>query len=309
MKITFIPLAKSHFPLLLKWLKAPHVKAWWDQNVTYTLDLVHEKYSSYVKGYKLVDGQQKPIQGFIIHNNQNPIGYIQIYNAYDFPRSKTLSGLPANLGAFDIFIGEESALQQGLGSKAILEFLKLHGNQYTHIFADPDSNNVAAVKCYEKAGVKKVSEQEDTGEAWMLKDLSSRNGPLPTIQKLIKERYPDAKAIFWAGSVSVNQGTSASDLDLVIVFEEVAHAYREAFIYDGWPIDAFIHDLDTLQYFCGKLEASDGRPALINMILQGREILEPNKFEEEAKQIARNASDSGPDEWSQAQIDKERFDW
>ena len=161
MKITFIPLAKSHFPLLLKWLEAPHVKAWWDQDVTYTLDLVHEKYSSYVKGYKLVDGQQKPIQGFIIHNNQNPIGYIQIYNAYDFPRSKTLSGLPANLGAFDIFIGEESALQQGLGSKAILEFLKLHGNQYTHIFADPDSNNVAAVKCYKKAGFKKVSEQED----------------------------------------------------------------------------------------------------------------------------------------------------
>ena len=145
MKITFTPLAESHFPLLLKWLEAPQVKAWWDQDVTYALDLVHEKYSSYVKGYKLVDGQQKPIQGFIIHHNQNPVGYIQIYNAYDFPRSKSLLGLPENLGAFDIFIGEESALQQGLGSKTILEFLKLHGNQYTHIFADPD-----------------------TGEAWML---------------------------------------------------------------------------------------------------------------------------------------------
>ncbi|SPM44704.1 Bifunctional AAC/APH [Orientia tsutsugamushi] len=162
MKITFVPLAESHFPLLLKWLETPHVKKWWDQDVTYTLELVKEKYSLYVKGYKLVDGQQKPIQGFIIHNNQNPIGYIQIYNAYDFPRSKALSGLPANLEAFDIFIGEESSLQQELGSKAILEFLKLHGNPYTRIFADPDSNNVAAVKCHERAGFKKVSEQADT---------------------------------------------------------------------------------------------------------------------------------------------------
>ncbi|WP_371218694.1 GNAT family N-acetyltransferase [Orientia tsutsugamushi] len=85
MKITFVPLAESHFPLLLKWLETPHVKKWWDQDVMYTLELVKEKYSSYVKGYKLVDGQQKPIQVFIIHNNQNPIGYIQIYNAYDFP--------------------------------------------------------------------------------------------------------------------------------------------------------------------------------------------------------------------------------
>jgi aminoglycoside 6'-N-acetyltransferase len=275
--------------------------------VTYTLDLVREKYSSYIKGYKLVDGVPQPIQGFIIHNNQNPIGYIQIYNAYDFPRSKPLLGLPQSLGAFDIFIGEESTLQQGLGSKAILEFLKLHGNKYTHIFVDSDSNNVAAVKCYEKAGFKKLSEQEDTKEVWMIKDLSSRNDPLATIQKLIRERYVEANAIFWAGSVSEGRGTRASDLDLVIVFEEVAHAYREAFIYDGWPIDAFIHDLDTLRYFCGRLEASDGKPALINMILRGQEILEPNEFSSQAKNIAEQALAKGPDSWTQAQIDKERF--
>lgn len=275
--------------------------------MTYTMDLVKEKYSSYVKGCKLVDGQQRPIQGFIIHNNQNPIGYIQVYNAYDFPRSKTLSGLPANMGAFDIFIGEESALQQGLGSKAILEFLKLHGNQYSHIFTDPDSSNIAAIKCYEKAGFKMVSEQKDTKEVWMLKDLSSRNEPLETIQKLIKERYVDSKAVFWAGSVSEGRGTSTSDLDLVIVLEEVSHAYREAFLYDGWPIDAFIHDLDTLRYFCGKLEASDGKPALINMILRGQEILEPNEFSSQAKNIAEQALAKGADSCAKGKIHKERF--
>jgi len=215
MTITFEPLHASHFPLLLRWLEAPHVKKWWpadrsfsvggDQDVRYTMELVHEKYSAYIKGYKLVDGVPQPIQGFIIYSDQTPVGYIQIYNAYDFPRSKTLSGLPANLGAFDIFIGEEEVLKQGLGSKAILEFLKLHGNQYSHIFVAPDSSNIAAIKCYEKAGFKKVSEQEDTGETWMLKDLSSRNDPLPTIQKLIKESYVDDKALFWAGSVAANQ--------------------------------------------------------------------------------------------------------
>ena len=141
----------------------------------------------------------------------------------------------------------------------------------------------------------------------MLKDLSSRNEALPTIQKLIKERYPDAKAIFWAGSVAANQGTSVSDLDLMIVYESLPHAYRKAFIYDAWPIDAFIHDLDTLRYFCGKLEASDGKPALINMILTGREILERNEFSSQVKNIAEQALAKGPDSWNQAQIDKERF--
>ena len=134
-----------------------------------------------------------------------------------------------------------------------------------------------------------------------------RNDALPTIQKLIKERYEDAKAVFWAGSVAANQGTDSSDLDLVIVFESLPNAYRESFIYDGWPIDAFIHDLNTLRYFCGKLEASDGKPALINMILHGREILAQNSMSMEAKAIAAEALANGPDRWNQAQIDKERF--
>lgn len=307
MKITFVPLAESHFPLLLKWLETPHVKKWWDQDVTYTLDLVHEKYSSYSKGYKLEGGVQKPIQGFIIHNNQTPVGYIQIYNAYDFPRNKPLSGLPESLGAFDIFIGTEEDLGQGLGSKAILEFLKLHGSQYSHIFTDPDSSNIAAIKCYEKAGFKRILEQEDTKEVWMLKDLSLRNDPLPTIQKLIKERYVQAKAIFWAGSVSVNQGTSASDLDLVIIFEKVAHAYREAFIYDGWPIDAFIHDLDTLRYFFEESRTGNGISGLCYMILNGREVTNPSAFSKNVKTLAQEVLNTGPAIWDQEQINKERF--
>ncbi|KJV55563.1 hypothetical protein OCHUTO_0785 [Orientia chuto str. Dubai] len=206
-----------------------------------------------------------------------------------------------------IFLLAQEDLEQGLGSKAILEFLKLHGNQYSYILADPDINNLSAIKCYEKAGFKMISEQEDTGEVWMLKDLSLRHNPLPTIKKLIKERYIDAEAIFWAGSVAANQGTNASDLDLVIVYESLPHAYREAFVYDGWPIDSFIHDLDILRYFCGKLEASDGKPALINMIIQGKEILAQNSVSIEAKVIAGSALAKGPDSWTQAQIDKERF--
>lgn len=307
MTITFKPLHESHFPLLLKWLEAPHVKKWWDQDVTYTMDFVHEKYSSYVKGNKLEGGMQKPIQAFIIYSDQNPVGYIQIYNAYYFPRSKALLGLPSNLGAFDIFIGEEEVLKQGLGSKAISQFLELHGNQYSYIFADPDSNNLAAIKCYEKAGFKKVSEQADTGEVWMIKDLSLRNDPLSTIQKLIKERYPDAKAIFWAGSVAANQGTSASDLDLVIVFEEVAHAYREAFIYDGWPIDVFIHDLDTLRYFFEESRTGNGISGLSHMILNGREITNTGVFSENVKTLAQEVLNAGPATWGQEQINKERF--
>jgi ribosomal protein S18 acetylase RimI-like enzyme len=167
-KITFIPLTESHFPLLLEWLETPHVKSWWDQDVRWTLASIQEKYSDYVKGYKRDNGISKPIEAYIICTEDKPIGYVQIYNAYDFPRSKPLFGLPKNLGAFDIFIGNEKYLGQNIGSKAIKKFFSLYGHQYAHIFVDPDSDNLAAIKCYEKAGFRRLLEQKNTGEVWML---------------------------------------------------------------------------------------------------------------------------------------------
>ncbi|MCC8417838.1 MAG: hypothetical protein LN588_05075 [Rickettsia endosymbiont of Bryobia graminum] len=72
MKISFIPLNKSHFPLLLKWLETPHVKAWWDKNIHWTAELVNKKYSNYIKGYKVLTLKDhtitKPIYSFIILN-------------------------------------------------------------------------------------------------------------------------------------------------------------------------------------------------------------------------------------------------
>lgn len=62
MKITFTPLAESNFPLLQKWLETPHVKAWWDQDVKWTPELIQEKYRDYVEGYKIENGIAKTIK-------------------------------------------------------------------------------------------------------------------------------------------------------------------------------------------------------------------------------------------------------
>lgn len=79
MSITFTPLTESHFPLLLKWLQTPHVKAWWDPDIQWTATLIQEKYMTYVKGYKLETAVAKQIKAYIICVDNTPIGYIQIY--------------------------------------------------------------------------------------------------------------------------------------------------------------------------------------------------------------------------------------
>ncbi|WP_232049297.1 acetyltransferase [Rickettsia asiatica] len=75
MNINFIPLSTSHFSFLLKWLEMPHVKLWWDEDIKWSLELIEQKYLSYVKGYKLENNDPKNIQAYIIEADHTPIGY------------------------------------------------------------------------------------------------------------------------------------------------------------------------------------------------------------------------------------------
>lgn len=179
MKITFTPLNKEHFPLLLKWLESPNVKKWWSGE--YTKESIEQKYTPYTEGYKVLGDSKKPMHAFIIEANNTPVGYIQYYNKYDFPPEQgyTVEGLPESLGALDFFIGEKDYLGKSLGKKALRFFLVQHvGKQYENCFVDPDTTNTKAIESYKKAGFKIVKELEDKNITWMLYEKEAANRPL-----------------------------------------------------------------------------------------------------------------------------------
>ena len=62
-------------------------------------------------------------------------------------------------------------------------------------------------------------------------------------------RYKDAEAVFAAGSIIRGEGTPFSDLDLVVVYAELRCAFRQSFRFGGYPVEAFVHDPATLEYF------------------------------------------------------------
>lgn len=209
--ITFTPLNESHFPLLLKWLNAPHVRKWWDQEIIHTPESIWKKYQPYIDG-------TKSIRSYIINFEQTQIGYFQIYNAYDFERSKKLENLPEDLGAFDIFIGEEKFLGQNFASKAINKFLTFYGVSYAYMFADPDIKNIAAIKSYEKAGFIKISEQLDVNELWMLKQIKKirlQDYELLAIKSLFKKYFLPEDNLWLFGS-RVDPSRKGGDIDLYI---------------------------------------------------------------------------------------------
>ncbi|MBN8828196.1 MAG: GNAT family N-acetyltransferase [Sphingobacteriia bacterium] len=159
MDLTFHSLQKQYLSLLLKWLETPHVKAFWDQDTTWTPALIEEKYGSYTENYKIDSNIKKPIHAFIVYQDNFPIGYIQYYNAYDFPREDgiELTDLPNSLAAFDIFIGNINYIGKGIGPEVIKILLKDYiWKEFNACFVDTESNNIAALKAYQKAGFQEI---------------------------------------------------------------------------------------------------------------------------------------------------------
>ena len=108
------------------------------------------------------------------------------------------------------------------------------------------------------------------------------------------DRYNDADAIFAAGSIVRGEGTAFSDLDLVVVYAQVAAAYRESFRFDGYPVEAFVHDPATLEYFFLEVDRPSGVPALPQMVVEGIAIPEPTAISRELKQRAAAVIAAGP---------------
>lgn len=121
------------------------------------------------------------------------------------------------------------------------------------------------------------------------------------------ERYSQSKALFLAGSIVRGEGTSTSDLDLVVVFDRISAAYRDSYIYKNWPVEAFVHDPQTLEYFFRHVDRPSGVPSLPRMVSEGVEIPGASSFTNELKQLAHTVLEEGPPTWSSADIDRSRY--
>ena len=170
MTISFRSLSEQDFPLLLKWLETPHVKTWWDSNVVWTMDKITRKYGSYVNKYKTENGKKKSIFAFVILLDEQPIGYIQYYDARDFlplPANKTFDF--QKTAAIDFYLGEESVLGRGLGSAILMQFVQnIVFEQFDTALVTPDIKNHSAIASYQKAGFMPCLTKEETNALWLI---------------------------------------------------------------------------------------------------------------------------------------------
>jgi aminoglycoside 6'-N-acetyltransferase len=144
--ISFRELGRSDFPLLQKWLAAPHVAVWWNER--FDPASLEAKYGPAID-------RNEPIHVYLIQGKGVPIGWIQWYRWRDFPEHATQVGADPMSAGIDLAIGDIEMTGRGLGPAVIREF----GTNYIFtngdiraIVADPSTRNTRSVSAFRKAG-------------------------------------------------------------------------------------------------------------------------------------------------------------
>jgi aminoglycoside 6'-N-acetyltransferase len=137
------PLAESDFEILARFLAEPHVARWWspDKTVEQRLDDARRALAA------------DHVEPLAVCRDGRLIGYLQIYRCDAHPSGFWADQPPGTRG-IDLYIGDLACIGRGLGPRVIeAAVTRIFSDPETRrIIIDPDKNNTAAIRAYEKAG-------------------------------------------------------------------------------------------------------------------------------------------------------------
>lgn len=150
---TFKPMTPKDLTLLFQWINCPHVKRWWGDDGSWY---------EFRKRY-LANIASDLVFPHIVFYEHRALGYINYWFVEEdddfYPMYK-----PSTVGT-DQFIGESDLLGHGHGTAFVRQFTDelLRQPNIDLVITDPDPENKAAIRCYEKAGFERkfVHETKD----------------------------------------------------------------------------------------------------------------------------------------------------
>ena len=151
--LSFSPMTADDLPLIAGWMDQPHWREWWSSDIGTELGYLRD----------IVEGRDST-RAFLFHLDGQPTGYIQVWRIADARVEPWLSdapwvmNLPDDAVGVDLSIGPTDLLSQGIGSRALAEFVAvLRAEGHDNIVIDPDISNQRAIRAYQKAGFRKIA--------------------------------------------------------------------------------------------------------------------------------------------------------
>jgi RimJ/RimL family protein N-acetyltransferase len=159
----------ADMPTLHEWLQRPHVAEWWMPTPP-SLDEVIEDFTPLTE-------QGARDRAYIALEGDCAIGYIQSYTVKDAGDGWWEEEQDPGARGIDQFLADGTQLGRGLGTAMVTAFVKrlFEDPAVTKIQTDPDPRNGRAIRCYEKAGFRAVTEV-DTPDGRALLMIVNREG-------------------------------------------------------------------------------------------------------------------------------------
>ena len=152
-RFTFRLLTRRDFPLLSRWLAAPHVRPWWREDPDPAA--VARRYGPAVDG-------QDPTECHLVALDGRPFGFAQRYRLGDHPawqRALEVTGAPTDGCGMDYLIGPAQCIGQGLGPALIAAFVHDTWVRYPEapaVVVDVAVDNRRSWRSLEKAGFDRI---------------------------------------------------------------------------------------------------------------------------------------------------------
>lgn len=133
----------------------------------------------------------------------------------------------------------------------------------------------------------------------------TRLEPIAAASAFVQKHFPNCQGALLAGSVVRGEATETSDLDIIIFDEGVDSAYRESLVEFGWPIEVFVHNLQSYKVYFDS-DYKRARPSKQKMISEGL-ILKDKGIVEAIKIEATQLLQKGPEKWTEETIRIKRY--
>ncbi|TFD93691.1 nucleotidyltransferase domain-containing protein [Jeotgalibacillus sp. R-1-5s-1] len=133
----------------------------------------------------------------------------------------------------------------------------------------------------------------------------NRLDPIQASKAFVNEYFPDCNAAVLAGSASRGEATPTSDLDIVVFDPGIKQSYRESLIKYDWPIEVFVHNLNSYVHFFED-DCKHGKPSMPHMVACGIVLKRSNELDQIRKE-ADLMLKKGPAPWSESTVALKRY--
>lgn len=171
--VTLRSMTEEDLGMLHDWLNRPHIVEWWGGERP-SLEEVREHYHPCA----LAEANVTPYVGML---DGRPFAYAQSYVAIGSGDGWWQDETDPGVRGIDQSIGESALLGQGYGTllvRALVDLL-FADPRVSKVQTDPSPQNLRAIRCYEKAGFRRVKivSTPDGPAMYMLRERPSPGSP------------------------------------------------------------------------------------------------------------------------------------